>query len=109
MKRVRKTQVMLKGMSHTGNFDEARRARLIRVYVLRDQFVIFSAHDPIILAVQNQSRDFQASPGSSKVQFLQLLIKDRRPPVELRMIFAFRPKLGEFGDGRAEADRRCCL
>src|SRR5262249_51530097 len=97
MKRVREIEIMLKGVSHIVNFDEARGSRATCVYVLRDQLVIFSAHDPVELPVQDQSWRLYPSPRCSKVQFLQLLIKCERPSIEMRMIFAFGPNLREFG------------
>ncbi len=97
MKCVRETQVMLKGVSHLRHFDEARGSGSVRIHILRDQLMIFAAHDPIVLTVQIQSRNFYARPGRSEVQILQLLIKRERPSVKMRMIFVFRPKFRQLG------------
>ena len=86
---------MLKRMTHIGHFDEARCSRPILVHVLRDQFVIFAAHDPIVLAVQNQSWNFHPRPCAGEIQILQLLIKRKWSAVEVIVIGPFRPDLGE--------------
>src|ERR1700719_1353765 len=97
MKCVRETQVMLKCMSHLAHFDKARRSGSVRVHILRDQLMIFATHDPIVLTVQNQSRNFYAGPSSSEVQILQLLIKRERSSIKMCVIFSFGPKLCQFG------------
>src|SRR6478736_6091689 len=85
---------MLKRMACLGNFIERREIAIV-VYVQSDQFGIVPTHDPIESAAKNIGWNFHARPRGREIQLLQLLIKLKRPPIKVRMVFSLWPKIRE--------------
>ena len=86
---------MLKRVPRFWDLNEARCSRAIRIHISRDQFVIFAAHDPIVLAMQHQSWHFHLRPRRCEVEILQLLIKREWSAVKMSVIFSFGPQRRE--------------